>query len=103
LDRVLDKGIVIDAWASVSLLGVEILTVKAQVVAASVETYLKYAAAISSVGLSQGGGGPKPIEAKAEGGSPPAPQAQPPQLAEKARAPEHPSQERKPAEHQNAR
>jgi hypothetical protein len=49
LDRVLDKGIVIDAWASVSLLGIEVVTIQAQVVVASVETYLKYAQEISSV------------------------------------------------------
>ena len=43
LDRVLDKGIVIDAWARVSLVGIEILAIEARVVVASVETYLKYA------------------------------------------------------------
>jgi gas vesicle structural protein len=46
LDRILDKGIVIDAWVRVSLLGLEILTVEARVVVAGVETYLKYAEAI---------------------------------------------------------
>jgi hypothetical protein len=46
LDRILDKGIVIDAWVRVSLLGLEILTVEARVVIAGVETYLKYAEAI---------------------------------------------------------
>lgn len=51
LDRVLDKGIVIDAWAAVSLLGIEIVSIQAQVVVASVETYLKYARAISSVAV----------------------------------------------------
>lgn len=49
LDRVLDKGIVIDAWAAVSLLGIEIVSIQAQVVVASVETYLKYAQAISGI------------------------------------------------------
>ncbi len=53
LDRVLDKGIVIDAWASVSLLGIEIVGVKAQVVVASVETYLKYATAVSALNMPQ--------------------------------------------------
>jgi hypothetical protein len=43
---ILDKGIVIDAWLRVSLVGIEILTVEARVVIASVETYLKYADAI---------------------------------------------------------
>ena len=46
VDRILDKGIVIDAWVRVSLVGIELLAVEARVVAASVETYLKYAEAI---------------------------------------------------------
>jgi len=46
VDRILDKGIVIDAWVRISLVGIEILTVEARVVVASVETYLKYAEAI---------------------------------------------------------
>jgi hypothetical protein len=47
VDRILDKGIVIDVWAKVSLVGIELLSVEARVVIASVETYLKYAEAIS--------------------------------------------------------
>lgn len=50
VDRILDKGIVIDAWARVSLVGIELLAVEARIVIASVETYLKYAEA---VGLTQ--------------------------------------------------
>jgi hypothetical protein len=46
IDRILDKGIVVDAWVRVSLVGIEILAIEARVVAASVETYLKYAEAI---------------------------------------------------------
>ena len=46
VDRILDKGIVIDAWVRVSVLGLELLTVEARVVVASVETYLKYAEAV---------------------------------------------------------
>ena len=46
VDRILDKGIVIDAWLKVSLVGIELLSVEARVVIASVETYLKYAEAI---------------------------------------------------------
>jgi hypothetical protein len=46
LDRILDKGIVIDAWVRISLIGIEILTIEARVVVASVDTYLKYAEAI---------------------------------------------------------
>lgn len=46
VDRILDKGIVVDIWAKVSLVGIELVTVEARVVIASVETYLKYAEAI---------------------------------------------------------
>ena len=46
VDRILDKGVVIDAWARVSLVGIELLTVEARVVVASVETFLKYAEAV---------------------------------------------------------
>lgn len=46
VDRILDKGIVIDVWAKVSLVGIELLSIEARVVIASVETYLKYAEAI---------------------------------------------------------
>ncbi len=46
VDRILDKGIVIDAWVRVSLVGIELLSIEARVVVASVETFLKYAEAI---------------------------------------------------------
>ncbi|MEK6733269.1 MAG: gas vesicle protein GvpJ [Candidatus Omnitrophota bacterium] len=46
IDRILDKGIVIDAWVRVSLVGIEILSVEARIVIASVDTYLKYAEAV---------------------------------------------------------
>lgn len=46
IDRILDKGIVIDAWARVSLVGIELLTVEARAVVASIETFLKYAEAV---------------------------------------------------------
>jgi len=46
VDRILDKGIVIDAWAKLSLVGIELLSLEARVVVASVETYLTYAEAI---------------------------------------------------------
>jgi len=42
LDRVLDKGTVIDAWVRVSLIGIDLVTVEARVVVASIETYFKY-------------------------------------------------------------
>jgi hypothetical protein len=50
LNIILDKGIVIDAWVRLSVIGIEILTLEARVVVASVETYLRYAEAI---GLTQ--------------------------------------------------
>jgi gas vesicle structural protein len=46
LDRILDKGIVIDIFAIVSLVGIELLTIEARVVIASVETWLVYAEAV---------------------------------------------------------
>ena len=47
LDRVLDKGIVIDAWVKVSLVGLDLVTVQARVVVASIETYLKHSDTIT--------------------------------------------------------
>ena len=49
LDRVLDKGIVIDAWVRVSLVGIDLITVEARVVVASIDTYLKYSESIAQV------------------------------------------------------
>jgi hypothetical protein len=49
LDRVLDKGIVIDAWVRVSLVGIDLLTVEARVVVASIDTYLKYSEAVGQM------------------------------------------------------
>ncbi len=46
VDRILDKGIVIDAWVRVSLVGIELLAIEARVVVAGVDTYLKYAEAV---------------------------------------------------------
>jgi gas vesicle structural protein len=46
LDRVLDKGIVIDAYVRVSLVGIDLVTVEARVVVASIDTYLKYSEAV---------------------------------------------------------
>lgn len=46
LDRILDKGIVIDAWVRISLVGIDLITVEARVVVASIDTYLKYAEAV---------------------------------------------------------
>jgi len=46
IDRILDKGVVVDAWVRVSLVGIEILAVEARVVIAGVDTFLKYAEAV---------------------------------------------------------
>jgi len=51
LDRVLAKGIVIDAWVRISLVGIDLITVEARVVVASIDTYLKYADAVGLTGL----------------------------------------------------
>lgn len=49
VDRILDKGIVIDIWARVSLVGIELLTIEARIVIASVDTFLRYAEAIGLI------------------------------------------------------
>src|SRR5260221_3659501 len=79
LDRILDKGIVIDAWIRVSLVGIDLITVEARVVVASIDTYLRYADALgitrtiarpaAGPGSTRGGGRPR--------GPPPAPGAGP--------------------------
>jgi len=49
LDRLLDKGIVVDAWARISLVGIEILSIETRVVVASVDTFLHYAEEITKI------------------------------------------------------
>ena len=61
LDRVLDKGIVIDAWVRVSLVGIDLITVEARVVVASIDTYLKYSEAVGQSWVP----GSKAIDSKA--------------------------------------
>jgi len=51
VDRILDKGLVVDLWLKLSLVGIELLSVEARVVIASVETYLKFAEAIGLTAL----------------------------------------------------
>jgi hypothetical protein len=46
VDRILDKGIVVDAWVRASLVGIEILAIEARVVVSGVDTFLKYAEAV---------------------------------------------------------
>jgi hypothetical protein len=68
LDRILDKGIVVDAWVRISLVGIDLITVEARVVIASIDTYLKYAEAVGitgtvsrpAIGQGEGTGGGMP-------------------------------------------
>ncbi|GLW11956.1 hypothetical protein Misp01_70840 [Microtetraspora sp. NBRC 13810] len=64
IDTILDKGLVIDAYVSVSLIGIEILTINARVVVASVDTYLRFAEAANRLDLTQtqGQGLPEMVE-----------------------------------------
>jgi hypothetical protein len=66
LNVILDKGIVIDAWVRLSVIGIEILTLEARVVVASVETYLRYAEAI---GLTQLASSPPEATGTRRGGA----------------------------------
>jgi len=51
LDVVLDKGIVIDAYVRVAVVGIELLTIDARIVIASVDTYLRFAEAVNRLDL----------------------------------------------------
>ena len=53
LDLLLDKGLVIDVFLRVSLVGIELLTVDARIVVASVDTYLRFAEAVNRLDLAQ--------------------------------------------------
>ena len=65
IDTILDKGLVIDAYVRVSLVGIEVLTVDARVVVASVDTYLRFAQAVSRLDIP--GDGPKGLPDIVEG------------------------------------
>jgi len=52
IDTILDKGLVIDAYVRVSLVGIELLTIDARVVIASVDTYLRFAEAVNRLDIS---------------------------------------------------
>ena len=51
IEIILDKGIVIDAWVRVSLVGIDLLTVEARVVVASIDTYIKYSEAVGQTSM----------------------------------------------------
>jgi gas vesicle structural protein len=72
IDIILDKGLVIDAYVRVSLIGIEILTIDARIVIASVDTYLRFAEAVNRLDLAeadQSQGLPELMESITEGGS----------------------------------
>ena len=53
IDTILDKGLVIDVYVRVSLVGIELLTIDARIVIASVDTYLRFAEAVNRLDISQ--------------------------------------------------
>ena len=53
INTILDKGLVIDVYIRVSLVGIEILTVDARIVIASVDTYLRFAEAVNRLDLTE--------------------------------------------------
>jgi hypothetical protein len=53
IDTILDKGLVIDAYVRVSLVGIELVTIDARIVVASVDTYLRFAEAVNRLDISQ--------------------------------------------------
>lgn len=71
VEMILDKGLVIDAYVRVSLVGIELLTIDARIVIASVDTYLRFAEATNRLDLYEHGGKDLPdlMEGMAEGGA----------------------------------
>jgi hypothetical protein len=71
LDLLLDKGLVIDVFLRVSLVGIELLTVDARIVIASVDTYLRFAEAVNRLDLTESGGEglPEIMEDMTQGGA----------------------------------
>jgi len=72
IDIILDKGLVIDAYVRVSLIGIELLVIDARIVIASVDTYLRFAEAVNRLDLSQSGDSqtlPELIDDLREGGA----------------------------------
>jgi hypothetical protein len=72
IDIILDKGLVIDAYVRVSLLGIELLTIDARIVIASVDTYLRFAEAVNRLDLREADtseGLPELMESVTSGGA----------------------------------
>ncbi|MEU6717387.1 gas vesicle protein GvpJ [Nonomuraea sp. NPDC046802] len=68
IDTILDKGLVIDAYVRVSLVGIELLTIDTRIVIASVDTYLRFAEAVNRLDLSEQGQGLPEIMQDIKGG-----------------------------------
>jgi hypothetical protein len=70
IDTILDKGLVIDAFVRVSLVGIELVTVDVRIVVASVDTYLRFAKAVNRLDISQDKQGlPQLVGEMTEGGA----------------------------------
>ncbi len=71
IEMILDKGLVIDAYVRVSLIGIELITIDARIVIASVDTYLRFAEAVNRLNISEDGGAglPELMEGMTEGGA----------------------------------
>jgi len=72
IDVILDKGLVIDAYVRVSLIGIEILTIDARIVIASVDTYLRFAEAVGRLNIAEDDGSqglPELVEGMTESGA----------------------------------
>jgi gas vesicle structural protein len=71
IEVILDKGLVIDAYVRVSLIGIELITIDARIVIASVDTYLRFAEAVNRLDISDEGGAglPELMEGITESGA----------------------------------
>jgi len=72
IDVILDKGLVIDAYVRVALVGIELLTIDARIVIASVDTYLRFAEAVNRIDIADDGsseGLPQLMESMTSGGA----------------------------------
>ncbi|WP_426512802.1 gas vesicle protein GvpJ [Dactylosporangium sp. McL0621] len=70
VDTILDKGLVIDAYVRVSLVGIELLTIDARIVVASVDTYLRFAEAVNRLDIAEEKAGlPELVQDMQQGGA----------------------------------
>src|SRR3954454_8041980 len=72
IDIILDKGLVLDAYVRVSLVGIELLVIDARIVIASVDTYLRFAEAVNRLDIANDGqaeGLPQLMESMTSGGA----------------------------------